>query len=125
MAEARCEGCGIDTSNWAEMDRLQHLNSCLDDKLKPLIEEMAELNAFAIAPGSTPMHSSPTVSTTDNIDLTGMPNYAEMSKIQLQTELDKLGIKKLTDSAEARTTLQEIWVYCKYTIWPKSLQEYL
>ena len=125
MAAARCEGCGIDTSQWVEMDYLQHLNSCLDDKLKPLVEEMTELNAFALAPNSTPVQISEPMSSSDTVDLTGMPNYAEMTKLQVQTELDKLGMKKHIDVAEARTILQEIWVYHKYALWPKSLQEYL
>jgi len=125
MAEARCEGCGLDTSQWAEMDRLQHLNSCLDDKLKPLVEEMKELNAFALAPSSASVPAPEPLTSSDSVDLTGMPNFAEMTKLQLQTEMDKVGMKKQTDSAEARNILQEIWVYRKYAIWPKSLREYL
>lgn len=126
MAEARCECCGLDTSGWTVIDRLHHLNNCLDDHLKPLIDDMNELNGFTQRQGTSPVPTTDAApSNSDNLDLTGMPNYAEMPKLKLQSELDNFGIKKTLDVAEGRVLLQEIWVYQKYGIWPKSLQEYL
>ena len=105
MSDPHCHLCGTDLSPLCDSDQLEHLNACLDAKL-------SELPPFP-SPAASPKPAPPT------FDQSEMPNYLEMSKSQVQTELEKFGMKKTISLPQAKAMLEEIWLYQRYRVWPK------
>lgn len=104
MAEGRCYLCGAEFSQASEEEQLEHINACLDAKLTglPPLPSPAKPNC--------------------QFDTTEMPKYAQMTKSEVQAELEKFGMKKTIKTQEARTMLAEIWLYQKYGVWPAFME---
>jgi hypothetical protein len=61
----------------------------------------------------------------ENVDTEGMPDYDRMSTGELQSEMDKFGMKKNVDPDTCREVLKEVWLYQHRGVFPKFLSQFM
>ena len=118
--EEKCCICQENISGLSELDRLLHMDKCLDNQLEKTIEEVKQ------AP--TQKYEKPDIKKPlpDVIyDYTGMPDYDHMSVAELKKHLDDYGMKKTIDTKLARVVLKETWLYINQNVFPSFLNKYL
>lgn len=127
---SNCIICFAELSHLSELEQITHIDICLETKLEPNIPEVdlmtesqLDHNYYSMAhhPDDFYEECEPVVETMqefkteaiepiqqmENIDLTGMPDYAKMSVGEIKAELDKYGMKKTLDVKSSREILKQ------------------
>lgn len=114
-----CILCGANLSSLTELDRVLHINDCLDTKIDPALEELKELSDTDSDPASTQ------ISSTSDLSLQEMPNYDGMSSEAIKKEMDNYGMKKNLGLETSRDILKQTWLYLHRGVFPPLLEKYL
>ena len=118
--EEQCCICGKDISDLSELDRLSHIDKCLDQELEKKSEEIENID--------TQKYIKPVIVHEDEEsapDFTGMPDYHHMPATEIKKILGDYGMKKSIETKQARAMLVEIWLYANRGVFPKFLEKYL
>jgi hypothetical protein len=140
MSNPSCLVCASDLVHLSELDRLLHINACLDSQLDPLLQQLGCTNS---APASRRQSHEPQTqdhyneedlaqkrsevdwTPVDEVDTTGMPDYDFMSVAQLRSEMEKFGMKKNIDTQTSREVLKQVWLYQYRAVFPKFLTQFM
>lgn len=140
MATPTCLVCASDLSVMGELDKLLHINNCLDTQLEPLLQQLGVTHS---APASRrqshePLTQDPIDETdlarkqarvdwtpVDEVDTTGMPDYDSMAVALLRREMEKFGMKKSIDVVTCREILKQVWLYQFRGVFPKFLTQFM
>ena len=114
-----CILCGANLSSLSELDRVLHINDCLDSKIDPALEELKELSDTDSEPEPTQ------ISHISESSLQEMPNYDAMSSEAIKKEMDNYGMKKNLGLETSREILKQTWLYLHRGIFPPLLEKYL
>jgi hypothetical protein len=114
-----CILCGTNLSSLSELDRVLHINDCLDSKIDPALEELKELSDTDSEPESTE------ISSILDSNLQEMPNYDAMSSEAIKKEMDNYGMKKNLGLEASREILKQTWLYLYRGVFPPLLEKYL
>lgn len=107
MNTETCIICNKDLNELSELNRILHINSCLDETLEPLLSQVSISNqALPEFPEE-------------------LPDYDNMNAVQLKNELDKWGMKKNFDIKTAKHILKQTWMYLNKGVFPEFLKKYL
>ena len=119
--QIRCTLCHFDLSKSNALERVLHVNRCLDERLNVDIEPSEEMS------GS---ESDSESSGSDDVlgnreDTVGMPIFENMSTSELQEELLKYGVKRKLDVKSCKEILKQTWLYVNKGIVPEFLKNYI
>ena len=113
-----CKLCGIDLNHLNELDKVLHVNDCLDSRLDPAFEELKETSD-----SESEKEPSESVQVSEH-SLQDMPNYDAMNSETIKKEMDKYGMKKNLGMEVSRDILKQTWLYLHRGIFPSILQKY-
>mmetsp|Transcript_33017 Transcript_33017/g.58108 ORF Transcript_33017/g.58108 Transcript_33017/m.58108 type:complete len:142 (-) Transcript_33017:5578-6003(-) len=141
MASPTCLVCAEDLAALSELDKLMHINNCLDMQLEPLLQQLGTPQS---APASRRQSHEPQTqdpyneeelarkrsrvdwtTPADEVDTTGMPEYDTMAVSQLRGEMEKFGMKKNIDVQTCREILKQVWLYQFRGVFPKFLTQFM
>lgn len=118
--EESCCFCGENISELNELDRLTHMDQCLDSELLKKSDEIENID--------TQKYVKPVIlqsSSEIEYDYTGMPDFQHMTANEIKKHLNDFGMKKTIDTKSARNILVEVWLYVNQGVFPKFLEKYL
>lgn len=117
--ENKCYICNSELVELEELDRLTHINNCLDREIDKAIE--------TVDPSSVTTSKAQVVIEEEEkeFDLNGMPDYDSMSSADLKKALDEFGMKKTLEIKFAKVLLKQTWIYERYGVFPKCLAKYV
>jgi hypothetical protein len=118
--EDKCCCCGEDVSSLGELERLMHIEKCLDQQLEAKQQEIESVDTQKYVKPHIP---EPELDV--EYDLSGMPDYDHMNTTELKKHLDDYGMKKTIETKLARVILKETWLYLNKGVFPKFLTKYL
>lgn len=95
-----CQLCGAVLDALTDLEQVDHLNQCLEEKFSPLVEDQTEPTPFP-----------------------AMPVFEKLPKSEILQLLENFGIKKSLDMSQARSLLKDIWLYQHCNIYPQFLRD--
>jgi hypothetical protein len=118
--EKKCLICNAELSELEELDRLTHINNCLDQEIDKALETVDNCHPSPRIPPEITQSQE-----TRDFDTTGMPDYDGMTTADLKKALDDYGMKKTLEVKFARVLLKQTWLYSRYGVFPECLSKYV